>query len=224
MGFRTMVADARVEILVQLDHVSDLEWIERAADCGVDAVMADGSKMSYEKNLDFTSAVVGSMHNRGVAVEAELGRIEGHEDRAGKARSGAMTEPGEAEHFARESGVDCLAVSVGNVHGHYDGTPSLDWKRLQEIQDSTPTRLSLHGASGLADRDLHRALSSGISKINVNTELRAAYMDLLEKEIGGVSTSLDIKSLNDRLTNAVGAVVENKLSTLGWPARKEIKQ
>src|SRR5215210_6593386 len=85
---------------------------------------------------------------------------------------GAMTEPGEAERFASETGVDCLAVAVGNVHGHYSGAPELDWARLEEVRERISVPLSLHGASGLPGADLERAVSSGVSKFNVNTELR----------------------------------------------------
>src|SRR5918996_345064 len=94
-----------VEVLVQLDHARDEPLIERAAGYGLDAVMADGSKLPFAKNLAFTRAV------------------------AGETLSGAMTDPDEAEKFSEESGVDCLAVAVGNVHGHYSGTPNLDWER-----------------------------------------------------------------------------------------------
>ncbi len=112
-----------VEVLVQLDHAGDERLIERAAGCGVDAVMADGSKLPFAANLAFTRAVASSMRPRGVGVEAELGRVEGHEDEAGETLSGTMTDPSEAEEFVGESGVDCLAVAVGNVHGHYSGVP-----------------------------------------------------------------------------------------------------
>ena len=125
-AFAAAATSSPVEVLVQLDHARDAHLIERAADCGVDAVMADGSKLSFAENVAFTRAVASSMRPRGVGVEAELGRVEGHEDEAGETLSGAMTDPGEADEFVRESGVDCLAVAVGNVHGHYSGTPELD--------------------------------------------------------------------------------------------------
>ena len=117
---RAFVAASRgapVEVLVQLDHARDELLIERAAGCGVDAVMADGSKLPIEENLAFTRTVALSMRFRGVGVEAELGRVEGHEDEAGETLSGEMTEPDDAERFVDETGVDCLAVAAGNVGG-----------------------------------------------------------------------------------------------------------
>ena len=216
---RAFVAASRgapVEVLVQLDHARDERLIERAAGCGVDAVMADGSKLPFEENLDFTRTMALSMRSRGVGVEAELGRVEGHEDEAGETLSGEMTEPDDAERFVDETGVDCLAVAAGNVHGHYSGPPDLDWRRLEEIRDRVPAPLSLHGASGLPEEDLRRAVSLGVAKFNVNTELRAAYFGLLEDELVSRTAALDLKSLGDGVVEAVQDVVESKLSAFGW--------
>jgi tagatose 1,6-diphosphate aldolase GatY/KbaY len=215
-AFGAAARGTSVEVLVQLDHARDEHLIERAAGCGVDAVMADGSKLPFEENLAFTRAVALSMRPRGVGVEAELGRVEGHEDEAGETLSGEMTGADDAERFVDETGVDCLAVAVGNVHGHYSGTPNLDWRRLEEIRDRVPTPLSLHGASGLPEGDLRRAVSLGVAKFNVNTELRAAYFGLLKDELVDRAAALDLKSLGDGVVEAVQEVVEAKLSAFGW--------
>jgi tagatose 1,6-diphosphate aldolase GatY/KbaY len=156
------------------------------------------------------------MQNWGIGVEAELGRVEGQEDRVGEALAGAMTDPEEAREFAEKSGVDCLAVAVGNVHGNYSGTPSLDWPRLAEVRSLVSTPLSLHGASGLPDEDLRRAIPEGIVKTNVNTELRAAYFRRLREELGPSSDTLDLKRLGDSLTGAVTEVIGVKLDAFGW--------
>jgi ketose-bisphosphate aldolase len=215
-AFGAAARGSSVEVLVQLDHVRDERLIDRAADCGVDAVMADGSKLPFAANLAFTRAVASSLRPRGVGVEAELGRVEGHEDEAGETSSGTMTDPGEAGKFTEESGVECLAVAVGNVHGHYSGTPKLDWERLEEIQGRISAPLSLHGASGLPWGDLERAVSLGVAKFNVNTELRAAYFRRLGEDLGARSAPLDLKSLGDGVVEAVREVVEAKLSAFGW--------
>ena len=122
-AFRAAAARAQVPVLLQLDHAADRELIERAAAAGVDAVMADGSRLPDEENLAFSAAVAEELRPRGIAVEAELGRVEGDEDLAAQAAGGALTDPEQAAEFVRASGVDCLAVSIGNVHGHYAGTP-----------------------------------------------------------------------------------------------------
>jgi tagatose 1,6-diphosphate aldolase GatY/KbaY len=215
-AFGAAAEGSSVEVLVQIDHARDEYLIERAADCGVDAAMADGSKLPFEGNLAFTRAVVDSMRPRGVGVEAELGRIEGNEDEAGETSSGGVTDVGEAQEFLEQSGVECLAVAVGNVHGHYSGTPKLDWQRLEEIRDRIPVPLSLHGASGLPEGDLQRAVSLGVVKFNVNTELRAAYFGFLEDELGHEAATLNLKSLGDGVVGAVQEVVEAKLAAFGW--------
>jgi len=215
-AFGAAAKASSVEVLVQLDHATDERLIERAADCGVEAVMADGSKLPFTENLAFAQSVVGSMRPRGVGVEAELGRVEGHEDEAGETLSGATTEPGEAEAFIKQSGVDCLAIAVGNVHGHYSGTPELDWGRLEEVRGRISATLSLHGASGLPEADLERAVSLGVAKFNVNTELRTAYFRRLGEDLGVKAATVNLKSLGDGVVAAVQEVVEAKLSAFGW--------
>jgi tagatose 1,6-diphosphate aldolase GatY/KbaY len=215
-AFGAAARASTVEVLVQLDHAGDERLIERAADCGVEAVMADGSKLPFAENLAFAHSVVDSMRLRGVGVEAELGRVEGHEDEAGETLSGATTEPGEAEEFVKRSGVECLAVAVGNVHGHYSGTPEIDWSRLEEVRGRISTPLSLHGASGLPEADLERAVSLGVAKFNVNTELRTVYFRRLGEDLAVKAATVNLKSLGDGVVEAVQEVVEAKLSAFGW--------
>ena len=219
-AFGAAAKTSPVEVLVQLDHASDERLIERAADCGVEAVMADGSKLPFAENLAFARSVAGSMRPLGVGVEAELGRVEGHEDEAGETLSGATTEPGETEEFVEKSGVDCLAVAVGNVHGHYTGTPELDWGRLEEVRGRIPTPLFLHGASGLSEVDLERAVSLGVAKFNVNTELRTAYFRRLGEDLGAKAATVNLKGLGDSVVEAVQEVVEAKLCAFGWTSEE----
>jgi len=214
-AFRAAAGQARVPVLVQLDHAGDHELIERAAAAGVDAVMADGSRMPYEENLAFSAAVAQELLPLGIAVEAELGRVEGDEDLAVPGAGGALTDPDEAAAFCSASGVDCLAVSIGNVHGHYASTPKLDWERLARLR-AAGAPLSLHGASGLADDDVRRAVSLGIAKVNVNTELRAAYFGALGSGVGARAEALDVRGLGEAVIAAVADTVAAKLALLGW--------
>jgi len=217
-AFRAAAAQARVPVLVQLDHAADRELIERAAAGGVDAVMADGSRLPYQENLAFSAAVAEELRPLGIAVEAELGRVEGDEDLAAQAAGGALTNPDEAAAFCSASGVDCLAVSIGNVHGHYASTPVLDWERLKRLHGAGAP-LSLHGASGLADADVSRAVSLGIAKVNVNTELRAAYFGALGLGLGARAEALDLRGLGEAVIEAVADAVSAKLALLGWGRR-----
>ena len=212
-AFRAAAAQAPVPVLVQLDHAADRELISRAAAIGVDGD-ADGSRLPFEQNLAFSTAVTEEMRPLGVAVEAELGRVEGNEDLAAQASHGALTDPAEAAAFVRSSGASCLAVSIGNVHGHYAGMPALDWERLEALRGAGAP-LALHGASGLPDADVRRAVSLGIAKVNVNTELRAAYFGALD-DVGAHAEALDLRGLGANVIAAVAEAVGTKLAVLGW--------
>lgn len=208
------VADAaRIPVCVQLDHVADDALIDKALADGIGAVMADGSKLPEEDNASFVAAV---RRRSGVAgVEAELGHIEGGEDVAAATAAGALTDPRAAGAFVAATGCDCLAVSIGNVHGRYAAPPQLDWERLAAIRDQVEVPLSLHGASGLSDTDVRRAIALGVCKVNVNTELRERYLAELEAGLPAARDGLRLLDLEARVVAAVAAVVAAKLDVLG---------
>jgi tagatose 1,6-diphosphate aldolase GatY/KbaY len=208
------VADAaRVPVCVQLDHVSDDALVDAALAGGIGAVMADGSKLPEDENASFVAAV---RRRAGVAgVEAELGHIEGGEDVAAATEAGALTDPDEAARFVAATGCDCLAVSIGNVHGRYAATPQLDWERLAAIRDRVEVPLSLHGASGLPDDDVRRAIALGVCKVNVNTELRERYLAELEAGLPAARDGLRLLDLGAGVVDGVAAVVAAKLEVLG---------
>src|SRR6202030_1072303 len=118
--------------------------------------------------------------------------------------------------FVEESDIDCLAVSIGNRHGAYVDPLDLDWDRLTAIRDATPIPLALHGASGLPDDDLRRAVANGIGKVNFNAELRETYFTALKHRAPEHESSLDLASLGRDLTQATATIVETKLRLLGW--------
>jgi ketose-bisphosphate aldolase len=192
---------------VQLDHVDELDLIERAFALGAGAVMADGSRLRYDANVAFVRAA-----GRGGTVEAELGGIEGDEDVAAAVAAGALTDPDGAADFVSATGAACLAVSIGNVHGSYREPPRLDWPRLEAIRRRVPVPLSLHGASGLSDDDLRRAIERGVAKVNVNTELRERYLDATAARLDAVRGGARVLELNAAQADAVAAVVAAKLA------------
>ena len=202
-------SDARV--CVQLDHCDDLALIEAALDVGVGAVLADGSALPYEQNVSFVRRAVELAERRGASVEAELGGIAGDEDVAEAVAAGALTEPSEAAAFVTATRADCLAVSIGNVHGEYRDPPELDWARLSSIRDLVTTPLALHGASGLPDAMVAEAISTGIAKINVNTELRKAYLATTAEALPTVLTGSRLSDLHASQVDAVARVVAAKL-------------
>lgn len=210
------VADgARVPACVQLDHVDDPALIDAALAAGIGAVMADGSTLPEDENAAFVAETRGRAGD--AAVEAELGHIEGGEDVARAVDAGALTDPEAAVRFVAASGCDCLAVSIGNVHGRYAAPPRLDWDRLAQIRRLVDVPLSLHGASGLADDDIRRAIALGVSKVNVNAELRERYLARLDSELDGARDGLRLLELEASVVDAIAEVVSAKLAVLSGP-------
>jgi ketose-bisphosphate aldolase len=208
---------AAVPVCIQLDHVSDLALIERAAQIGCGAVMADGSRLELEENAELVAEAVRRVDNS-VAVEGELGHLAGGEDIARAVSAGGLTDPAQVGEFVERSGLSCLAVSIGNVHGTYAQPPRLDWERLTQIRQATAVPLSLHGASGLSDADIIRAIELGISKVNVNLELRQAYIRATAEFIDSESEGFDMLQLHDRQVRAIEAIAGAKLDTFSGAA------
>lgn len=208
--------EAAVPMCVQLDHVADDALIDAALAAGVGAVMADGSSLPLSDNSAFAAAV--RERAGGAGIEAELGHIEGGEDVVAATEAGALTDPDEAAQFVAATGCDCLAVSIGNVHGRYASPPRLDWRRLELIRDRVDVPLSLHGASGLPDEDVRRAVAFGVSKVNVNAEIREAYLARLTDRLPSSLDGLRLLDLTAALVDAVAGLVATKLELLG-PSR-----
>lgn len=196
---------------VQVDHVESLDLIERVLELGVGAILADGSRRSFEDNVSFVRNAVGLAGATGAGVEAELGRIEGNEDMALAAQAGLLTDPRRAKQFVAESGADCLAISIGNAHGRYSRPPELDWGRLEEIDALLTTPLALHGASGLPDVTVRRAIGLGVRKINFNTELREAYLAATAQAIDAVLPTAALLELHQAQMQAVSETAAAKL-------------
>jgi tagatose 1,6-diphosphate aldolase GatY/KbaY len=206
--------EAGVPVCVQLDHVADREVIDAALAAGVGAVMADGSRLPTPANAALMRDVR-AVAADGVGIEAELGHIEGGEDVAAATEAGALTDPDEAASFVAEATPDCLAVSIGNVHGAYAQPPRLDWERLERIRKRVDVPLSLHGASGLPDADVRRAVSLGVCKVNVNAEIRARYLQELAARLPAAGDGLRVLELESSLVDAVASIVGEKLELLG---------
>jgi tagatose 1,6-diphosphate aldolase GatY/KbaY len=202
---------ASVPACVQLDHSGDLGLIENAFAAGFGAVLADGSRLGFDENVGLVCAAVEAGSRHGGGVEAELGGINGDEDVASAVAAGALTDPEEAAAFAERTGAACLAVSIGNVHGVYRDPPALDWPRLEATHDRVSIPLSLHGASGLTSNDLRRAISLGIVKVNVNTELRERYVEVTRERIESARPGANVLALNLAQADAVAEIAGAKL-------------
>lgn len=197
---------ASVPAVVHLDHCSSAAVIERALAAGMRSIMVDGSHLEYEQNRTFTAEQAQHVHQSGGVVEAELGRISGSEDGLTiSEREARMTDPLRAAEFVQQTGVDMLAVCIGNVHGHYARPPHFDFERLAAIRAAVDLPLVLHGTSGVPDDLVRRCIELGVCKFNVNTELRDAFVTALR------STEGDLLDLLKSGISAMQVVVEQKL-------------
>jgi tagatose 1,6-diphosphate aldolase GatY/KbaY len=213
--------EAAVPISVHLDHSASLEDIRAAIDAGITSVMADGSELSYADNIAFTREAARLAHQHGGFVEAELGRLTGTEDDLTIPENLAkLTDPGQAADFAAQTGLDALAVCIGNAHGRYRGEPRLDFERLEAIQGRVSAPLVLHGASGLPEAMVRRAMGLGVRKFNVNTEVREAYLGALKERLLSPMPP-DLVELMQHATEAMKAVVSAKIRLFG-SSNKEI--
>lgn len=209
----TLASKSSAHCCVELDHAKDLDTVRMALERGVNAIMADGASLSYLNNVDFVRAAVDVARSYSADVEAELGVLTGSEDSLRGGANGMLTDANEAQRFVLETNVDCLAVSVGNVHGHYVGDPNLNWSRLQEIRRLTNVPLALHGVSGLNEKDLAQAVESGVTKFNVNTELREIYFREVGLLLGDYADTLDVLAVELRLTDRLRAAVGLRLQS-----------
>ncbi len=206
---------SNVAIAVHLDHSTSKRDIELALQAGVRSIMADGSPMPYEQNLDFTRSMTRLAHANGAVVEAEIGRISGTEDGLTIAEKEAkMTDPEQALQFVAETKVDALAVTIGNVHGEYKSPPRLDFARLKRIRHLINIPLVLHGASGLPESMIAQSIQLGVCKFNVNTEVRQAYMQALKDEICGANPK-DLLEISEVAITAMQQVIAQKLELFG---------
>lgn len=207
--------EAKVPMAVHLDHSVSAPAIHSAVAAGFSSVMADGSHLNYDENVEFAQEMAEFAHQRGVAVEAELGRISGTEDGLSVPEFEArFTDPDQALSFVKQTGIDALAVCIGNVHGRYYREPNLDFARLSLINKLVDVPLVLHGASGLPDEMVREAIARGIVKLNVNTEIRQAFLDSMRDQFRQ-DPPPDLVELLEDAVEAMARVVAAKLLLFG---------
>ena len=228
--------DTDLPICLHLDHGADFEICKSCVDGGFTSVMIDGSKFSFEQNIELTKRVVDYAHNKGVVVEAELGKLAGVEDAVKvNTKDATYTDPDQAVEFVERTGVDSLAIAIGTSHGAYKfkGTPELDFARLEKITNLLPGYpLVLHGAStvlqefvakcnefggkidgaqGCPEDMLLRAGTYGVCKINIDTDLRLAMTASIRKYLAENPSDFDPRSYLGPARQAIQDMVAHKM-------------
>ena len=234
-----------IPVALHLDHGADFEMCKSCIDGGFTSVMIDGSKYDFEENIRLTKEVVDYAHAHGVVVEAELGKLAGIEDDVNVSASDAMyTDPAQAEEFVRRTGVDSLAIAIGTNHGAYKfkGEAKLRFDILKQIKERIPnTPIVLHGAStvipelvnmcneyggnipgakGVPDEILHEASISGVSKINVDTDLRLAMTAGIRKVFVEDPSAFDPRKYLIPARELVKETVSHKMKDVFGSANK----
>lgn len=196
---------ASVPLFLHLDHGRSIEDVMIGIRYGCDSVMIDGSSLPLEKNIELTKCVVDLAQPLGVQVEAELGHVGRASDTVEDGGDTShLTIPEEVSRFVEETGVDLLAVAIGTAHGIYKQEPHLDIERLKAIRQATDTPLVLHGGSATPDDQLRAAIEEGACKINIGTELAAAFTSSLRELV----TSKDKLSAISIVPSACQAITE----------------
>lgn len=228
--------ETNIPIVLHLDHGPDFETCKKCIDAGFTSVMIDGSKYDFEENIQITKQVVEYAHARGVVVEAELGKLAGIEDDVNVDSSDAMyTDPAQAEEFVKRTGCDSLAIAIGTSHGAYKfkGEAKLRFDILKEIKERIPnTPIVLHGAStvipelvdmcnqyggnipgakGVPDEILNEASISGVSKINVDTDLRLAMTAGIRKVFAEDPSAFDPRKYMTPARDLIKETVQHKI-------------
>ncbi len=230
------VEDTGLPICLHLDHGDDFEICKSCIDGGFTSVMIDGSKHPFEENIELTKRVVDYAHNKGVVVEAELGKLAGVEDAVKvNTKDATYTDPDQAVEFVERTGVDSLAIAIGTSHGAYKfkGEPSLDYARLEKITNLLPNfPLVLHGAStvlpefvaacnayggkidgaqGCPEDMLFKAGQFGVCKINIDTDLRLAMTASVRKYLAENPGDFDPRQYLKPARQAIHDMVAHKM-------------
>jgi fructose-bisphosphate aldolase class II len=236
---RTGSAKLTVPVALHLDHGASIEDARKCIDGGFTSVMIDASHEPFEENIRITKEVVKMAHPKNIAVEAELGRLGGIEDDVKVSeREAFLTDPKQAEQFVKETGCDALAVAVGTSHGAYKfkGEAKLAFDRIEDIKKRVGIPLVLHGASGVGQELLDKAqkygaklpgakgvpdeayktaISLGINKINIDTDLRLAWVGAVREVLANKPEEFDPRKILGPAREAVKKVIVGKMQLFG---------
>jgi len=205
-----------VPVALHIDHGTSFEQVMKCIRAGFSSVMIDGSKLPLEGNIALTKRVLDVARAVGVSVEAELGKIGGTEDDITVDEKEAMfTDPQEAERFVRETAVDALAVAIGTAHGVYIGEPKLDFDRLKKIKELVKIPIVLHGSSGVPNDAIREAISLGVGKINIDTNIREAFVNRVREVIAAKPDEIDPRQILGPAREACIDIIREKIRLFG---------
>ncbi|MFC4327961.1 ketose-bisphosphate aldolase [Streptomyces andamanensis] len=211
---------AAVPVALHLDHVQSDDLLRQAADAGFSSVMYDAARLPYAENLAATRAAAEWAHARGLWIEAELGQVGGKDGKPplDAHAPGARTDPGEAHAFVADSGVDALAVAIGNSHAMTERTAALDHDLVERLADALDVPLVLHGSSGVPDAELTAAVAGGLAKVNVGTALNIAMTDAIRAHLTAHPEAVDSRKYLGVGREAMAQEVERLIRVIGAPA------
>jgi len=235
---KTAAESAPVPMSLHLDHGKDIETVSKCIDAGFTSVMIDGSHLNFEENISLTKRVTDLAHSKSISVEGELGRLAGVEEATIEEKKAVLTNPEAAKEFVERTGLDALAVAIGTSHGAYKfkGEPKLDFERLEAIRKKVKVLLVLHGASsvpseiigkatkygaelsgakGIPDEHIKEAISLGITKINIDTDLRLAFTCAIREILISSSKEFDPRKILGPAKEAVKEVIKGKMRLFG---------
>ena len=203
-------------LAIHLDHHEDFDDIAQKVHAGIRSAMIDGSNHPFSENVALVKQVTNYCHRYDVSVEAELGRLGGQEDDLiVDSKDALYTNPQQAREFVELTGIDSLAVAIGTAHGLYTDTPKLDFERLAAIRNQVDVPLVLHGASGLSAVDIRTAISLGICKVNVATELKTAFSNALKTYLSSHPDASDPRHYMVPAKTAMKEVVRKVIADCG---------
>lgn len=206
---RALLQEYEVQGWIHLDHGSNINIVKQCLDAGFDSVMIDASEKPLKENIRITKEVVDIAKRYNASVEAELGYIA----KLDQEQEAEPTIASDAAYFANETGIDALAIAIGNAHGFYKQTPKLRLDRLKEIRSVTTCALVLHGSSGIPDDQLKAAIKAGISKINLATETKNTFMKKLQQLLADTD-EIDLRKIFPKAIDEVANLITKKIHTI----------
>lgn len=207
---------SHVPVALHLDHGTDFDQVVKCIRSGFTSVMYDGSKLPLEENIAMTRKVLDMARPIGVSVEAELGKIGGTEDHVHVSEKEAIyTDPQEAKYFVEQTGIESLAIAIGTAHGQYKGEPKLDFERLARIKELTKIPIVLHGSSGVPDESIRKAIQLGVRKVNIDTNIREAFVGAVRKVIAEKPDEIDPRKILGPAREATVEIIREKIRLFG---------